>query len=88
MNDLVFIKNNQPLTTSLIIAKGTDNEHESVMRLIKEHRTDFEELWGVVRFSDFKSGNPQSAFSTSTLDFRISIKDCYQAKSSADCPTE
>ena len=59
MNDLVFLKGNQPVTTSLIIAEGTNNEHESVMRLIKEHKTAFEEDWGVVRFSDLKSGNPQ-----------------------------
>ena len=58
MNELVFLKNNQPVTTSLIVAEGTHNEHESVMRLIKEHRTDFEEYWGTIRFSDLKSGNP------------------------------
>ena len=57
MNDLVFLKNNQPMTNSLVIAEGTGNEHESVMRLIKEHRTDFEEYWGQIYFSDLKSGN-------------------------------
>ena len=59
MNELVFLKNNQPVTTSLIVAEGTHNEHESVMRLIKGHKADFEEYWGAVRFSDLKSGNPQ-----------------------------
>ena len=62
MKELVFLKNNQPVTTSLIIAEGTDNEHESVIRLIKEHKSDFEEYWGQVYFSDLKSGNKNSDF--------------------------
>ena len=57
MNELVFLKNNQPVTTSLIVAEGTHNEHESVMRLINEHKMHFER-WGQVRFSDLKSTNP------------------------------
>lgn len=58
MNELVFLENNTPVTTSLIIAEGTDNQHESVMRLINEHAAKFER-WGQVKFSDFKSENPQ-----------------------------
>lgn len=58
MNELVFLKSNQPVTTSLIIAEGTNNQHESVIRLVTEHRAQFER-WGAVRFSDLKSGNPQ-----------------------------
>lgn len=58
MNELVFLKNNQPVTTSLIIAEGTGNEHKSVIRLINEHKTEFEEDWGTIRFSDLKSTNP------------------------------
>ena len=58
MNELVFLKNNQPVTTSLIVAGGTHNEHKSIIRLINEHKTHFER-WGQVRFSDLKSTNPQ-----------------------------
>ena len=58
MNELVFLKRKQALTTSLIVAEGTDNQHESIMRLINEHKTRFER-WGKIRFSDLKSGNPQ-----------------------------
>lgn len=58
MNELVFLKSNTPVTTSLIIAKGTGNEHKSVIRLITEHKAQFER-WGQVRFSDLKSTNPQ-----------------------------
>ena len=45
MNELVFLKNNQPVTTSLIVAGGTHNEHKSIIRLINEHKTHFER-WG------------------------------------------
>ena len=58
MKELVFLKGNQPVTTSLIIADGTGNEHKSIIRLINEHKAHFER-WGQVRFSDLKSTNPQ-----------------------------
>lgn len=35
--------------TSLFIAKGTDNQHESVIALVRNNLTDFEEF-GIVRF--------------------------------------
>ena len=57
MTDLVFLKSKQPVTTSLIIAEGTSNQHESIMRLIKEHKEHFER-WGRIYFSDLKSENP------------------------------
>lgn len=56
MNELVFLKGNQPVTTSLIIADGTGNQHESIIRLINEHKVHFER-WGRIYFSDLKSGN-------------------------------
>jgi len=56
MKDLVFLKSNQPVTTSLIIADGTGNEHKSIIRLINEHKAHFER-WGKIYFSDFKSLN-------------------------------
>ena len=56
MNELVFLKGKQPVTTSLIVAERTDNQHESIMRLINEHKARFER-WGEIHFSDLKSGN-------------------------------
>lgn len=56
MKDLVFMKGNEPVTTSLIIADGTGNEHKSIIRLINEHKAHFER-WGKIYFSDFKSLN-------------------------------
>ena len=58
MKDLVFLKSNTPVTTSLIIAEGTGNDHKSVIRLIAEHKAQFER-WGQVRFSDLQSTSPQ-----------------------------
>ena len=57
MNELVFLKGKEPVTTSLIIAEKTGNEHKSIIRLITEHKAHFER-WGTVRFSDLKSTNP------------------------------
>lgn len=56
-SQLVTVQNNQPVTTSLIIAEGTQNEHKSIIRLISNHRQNFER-WGEIRFSDLKSTNP------------------------------
>lgn len=58
MSELVFLKNNQLVTTSLIIAEGTGNQHKLVIQLINDHKARFER-WGQICFSDLKSGNPQ-----------------------------
>lgn len=57
MKELVFIRGNIPFTNSLVIADGTENQHESVIRLIRKHLDKFER-WGKIQFSDLKSGNP------------------------------
>lgn len=56
MTELVFLKGKQPVTTSLIVAEGTQNQHESIIRLINEHKAHFER-WGQIHFIDLKSGN-------------------------------
>ena len=56
MNELVFIKDKQPMTTSWIVAEGTDNQHKSVIQLIDDHKAHFER-WGKVYFSDLKTTN-------------------------------
>ena len=58
MTELVFLKGKEPVTTSLIVAEGTQNQHESIIRLINEHKTHFER-WGQIHFTDLKSGNPK-----------------------------
>lgn len=63
MNKLVVLEKNVPLTTSLVLAKGTENEHRSVIRLIKKHKSQLE-TFGVLRFEitkpkNEKGGRPQ-----------------------------
>lgn len=48
-------KDGTPTTTSLIIAEGTDNEHRSVLQLIRNNLGDFEEF-GPSAFEMRKSG--------------------------------
>lgn len=57
MQELVFLKGKEPVTTSLIVAEGTDNEHRSIIRLIQNYQERFER-WGKIRFTDLKSTNP------------------------------
>ena len=61
MKELVFIKKENVFTTSLIIAEGTENQHESIIRLIQNH-IEYFERWGKIYFSDFKSGNKNGDF--------------------------
>lgn len=56
MKELVFIRKEDVFTTSLVIAEGTENEHESVIRLIQKNIERFER-WGKIYFTDLKSGN-------------------------------
>ena len=58
MNELVTIRGNDCFTNSLVIAEGTQNQHESVIRLIDTHQTRFER-WGKIYFTDLKSENPR-----------------------------
>lgn len=58
MNELVMVKKDEAFTDSMIIANGTDNQHLSVMRLVKKHLKRFEK-YGRVEFMDLKSKNPK-----------------------------
>lgn len=55
MKELVFEKKGQVFTDSLIIAEKSENQHESIVRMINDNKEDFEE-YGKIEFSDFKSG--------------------------------
>lgn len=58
MNELVYLKNNDAFTDSIVIAEATNNQHNSVMRLIKSQRERFEKF-GNIEFMDLKSKNPK-----------------------------
>jgi phage regulator Rha-like protein len=58
MNKLVVLKGNDVFTDTIKIARGTENQHPSVIKLVKNYRNTLER-WGVVRFSDLKSINPK-----------------------------
>ena len=58
MNELVTIKHKDVFTDSMIIADGTDNQHPSVMRLVRKHLKRLEK-YGRVEFMDLKSVNPK-----------------------------
>ncbi|MGR6035183.1 MAG: Rha family transcriptional regulator [Candidatus Nitrosoglobus sp.] len=49
MDELVAIKNNVPVTTTLIIAEKSGIAHNSVIKLVRAYRADLEEF-GLVRF--------------------------------------
>lgn len=53
MHPLVTMHHGHPVTTSLIIAEGTDNDHASVIKLVRTYLVDLEEF-GIL---DFKSEN-------------------------------
>ncbi|WP_176507127.1 MULTISPECIES: Rha family transcriptional regulator [Pseudomonas] len=47
--NLVLIKDGEAVTTTTVIAAGTENEHASVIALVRKYQADFEEF-GRVRF--------------------------------------
>lgn len=49
---LVAMNGNEPTTTSLMIAEGTENQHASVLRLVRENLEDFEKF-GREGFEEF-----------------------------------
>lgn len=56
MNELVFMRHNEPMTSSLAIAAGTENEHDSVLQLIKRY-LDQLEIFGKIGFEVAPEGN-------------------------------
>lgn len=58
MNEIVFLKQDDVFTDSLVIAEQTGNQHSSVTRLIRKNRETFENM-GTIKFMDFKSKNPK-----------------------------
>ena len=58
MNELVLVEKNEPVTTSLIIAKGIKHTHKSVMELVRTYENHLKEF-GTFAFETRKSkGRP------------------------------
>ena len=55
MYELVELKGNDVFTNSKVIADGTNNQHESVVAIIRKYEKDILDL-GKIDFSDLKSG--------------------------------
>lgn len=49
MNQLVLLENNVPVTTSLMIAEGTNNDHNSTIKLVRKYLNDLKDF-GAPRF--------------------------------------
>jgi phage regulator Rha-like protein len=57
MNKIVKFTNSDIFTDSMVIANGTNNQHNSVTRILRNYEDDFREL-GKIKFMDLKSKNP------------------------------
>lgn len=68
MSDLVLLHHNEPMTTSLAIAACTENEHGSVILLVRKFLNELEEF-GEVNFQTAKPGN--SRFEIANRVFEI-----------------
>lgn len=58
MYELVEVRENDVFTNSKVIAEGTNNQHESVIAIIRKYESDIADF-GRIEFSDLKSGNPK-----------------------------
>lgn len=55
MTDLVYVKKDDAFTDSMVIAEATDNQHESIVRILHKQRKRFER-YGPLEFRQMKSG--------------------------------
>lgn len=55
MYELVEVRRNDVFTNSKIIAEGTNNQHESIVAIIRKYENDISDF-GNIDFSDLKSG--------------------------------
>lgn len=58
MSEILFLKNNDVFTDSMVIAEQTGNQHHAVTQLIRKHQKRLEKF-GVLRFRHFKCQNPK-----------------------------
>lgn len=69
MSDLVLLHHNEPMTTSLAIAAGTDNEHGSVMLLIRKYIDEIQQF-GKVSFEVAPEGNSRFEISGTVVEVK------------------
>lgn len=62
MKELVIVKKNEAYTNSVIIAEGTGNAHESIIKLIRKYETQFNCL-GKLEYSDYLKSDSLSTSS-------------------------
>lgn len=66
MTELIYVNNDQPVTTSLAIADGVENPHKSVIQLIRNNLEDLQQF-GPIAFEMRKGGSlPQGGFAKPT----------------------
>ena len=75
MSELVLLHHNEPMTTSLAIAACTENEHDSVILLVRKFINDLEEF-GEVNFQTAKPGNSRFEIGNSVFE----IENCRSKK--------
>lgn len=61
--ELVTVKHGEPRTTTLSISEGTDNDHKSVIQLVRQYQNDFEEF-GTLAFEMRKSGGRPTEYAS------------------------
>jgi len=61
MKELVLLKNNNPITTSEIVAEGVKKSHKSIIQLIRTYENDLNEF-GTLAFQMRKSGGRHTEF--------------------------
>lgn len=71
MENLVTIEQNQPFTTSLAIAKGTNNEHRAILQLLRKHEKRFNKYNRVAfQMRPFATNGGQQVMQIALLDER------------------
>ena len=75
MSDLVLLHHNEPMTTSLAVAACTENEHDSVILLVRKYINELEEF-GAVNFQTAKPGTSRFEIGNSVFE----IENCRSNK--------
>jgi phage regulator Rha-like protein len=58
MDSLIVVRRDDVFTNSMVVAKGTKNQHHAVQQLINKYKEKFEK-WGKLEFTHLKCENPK-----------------------------
>lgn len=61
MGDLIILENNQPVTTTLIVAEGMEVKHNAILKLVRKYEDEFQDI-KTFRFRIQKSGGRPTTF--------------------------